>query len=182
MLAKQKMDTSPAVSVIPPPDTSRWLSRNESSDLLACSQGTLLNYERRGMLHPQHVYRVDGRGVEQRLVVYNPDELKKLAARMKRPTLRSPREPGEVTALACELFREGKTNEEVVVALRETFERIDELRQKWLDARGAHLVISSTAKEELEKVVGPFVDVAELVELVAKVKVLTGEKLASAAK
>jgi hypothetical protein len=169
VLASKKIDTGSPVAIAAhtAPDTSKWLTRNEASDLLACSPGTLLNYERRGVLHPGYVYRADGRGAQQRLVVYNPDELTKLASRMKRGSARgSARDPGEVAALAVELFSEGKTNAEVIVALRATFEQVDELRQKWIDATGAAFVISSVAKKALEDAVGPFTDVAELVTLV----------------
>jgi hypothetical protein len=135
--------------------------------MLACSLGTLLNYERRGTLHPQYVYRADSRGVQQRLTVYDPDELKKVAFRMKRGVVRGvARDDGEVDARAAELFSEGKTNADVVVALRATFDRVDVMRQKWIDASAAAFVISTRAKEVLEEIVGPFKDVTELVTLV----------------
>lgn len=172
-VTSKKVDTGPPVALGPntTPDTSKWLTRNEASDLLACSPGTLLNYERRGVLRPEHVYRADGRGVQRRLVVYNPEELPELTKILKRGSARgSLREPGELAALAAELFGEGKTNADVVIALRMTFEQADELRHKWIDATEARLVISPIAKEALEAVVGPFTRVADLVESVAKLK------------
>jgi hypothetical protein len=140
------------------------MTRNEASDLLACSPATLLNYERRGVLHPQHAYRADGRGAQQRLVVYSPGEITMLKVRMKRGFAQ--REPGELAALATELFDEGKTNAEVIVALRVTFEQADDFRQRWIDATEARLVVSPVAKEALEAVVGSFKDVTDLVTLV----------------
>jgi DNA-binding transcriptional MerR regulator len=147
-----------------PPDTSTWLTRNESSDLLTVSTQTLANYQRRGLLHPQYVVRADVHGQRHRVTVYDPKEL----AKLPRFGRLSPHEPGEVTARACELFREGKTNEEVIIELRETFDRIQELREKWMDASSAALVISPGAKESFEKIVGPFKSVADLLEIVTK--------------
>lgn len=164
--AVKKMDTNPPVAVaeITTPDTSKWPTRSQVADLLACSPTTLLNYERRGTLHPQYVYRADRRGTQQRLVVYNPDEFRMLAFRMKRGSARgSAREPGEIDARATEMFGEGLTNADVVVALRVTFEEVDVIRQKWTDGSEARLVISPTAKEALEADNGPFKDVAALV-------------------
>lgn len=151
------------VSSRKPPDTSAWLTRLESSDLLTVSTQTLANYERRGLLHPQYAIRPDAHGQRHRVTVYDPKELAKLP-RFGRVT----REAGEVSARACELFREGKTNQEVVVELRETFDRIQELREKWLDAGGVDLVISPSAKELFEKIVGPFKSVTDLLEIVTK--------------
>jgi hypothetical protein len=147
------------------------MTRNEASDMLSCSQQTLANYERRGDLHPQSAYRSDGRGVEHRVIVYNPHELKKLAIKLRRHVLQ-PRDPGEMAARAFELFREGKTLEEAVVSLRMQPDEVTVLHEKWMDMGGANLVISPTAKETLEKAIGPFESVTELVERVAKLKVV----------
>jgi hypothetical protein len=145
------------------------MTRNEASDMLSCSQQTLANYERRGDLHPQAAYRPDGRGVEHRVIVYNPHELKKLAIKLRRHVLQ-PRDPGEMAARAFELFREGKSMEDVVVELRMQPDQVEALYAKRLDMGGANLVISPTAKEALEKVIGSFESVAELVERVTKLK------------
>jgi hypothetical protein len=148
-------------------DMSLWPTRNTAADQLACSPSTLLNYERRGMLHKHTASRVDNRGSQQAVVVYDPEEIKQLAIRLKRGSARgSAREPGEVAAQACELFSEGLTDVEVIIKLRETFEAVDEFRQKWIDHGGSKLVISPIAKEALEAIVGPFTNVAELVDLV----------------
>jgi hypothetical protein len=140
--------------------------------MLACSAQTLANYERKGDLHPQHAYRPDGRGVEHRVIVYNPHELKKLATRMNRPGVVSPRHAGEITARVFELIEEGRTGREIVRELRLTIEEVRELREKWQTEGGADLIISPNAKETLEKTVGPFKDVTDLVERVAKAELL----------
>jgi len=133
--------------------------------MLMVSTQTLANYERRGALHPQYAYRPDYRGIEHRVVVYDPRELKKLPRHSR---VVSPREPGEITARTFELFREGKTDEAVVIELRQEIDKVRDLREKWLDASKTNLVIAPAAKEAFEKIVGPFTDVAELLELFSK--------------
>jgi hypothetical protein len=150
------------------PDTRDWLTRSEAADMLACSGQTLANYETKGNLHPQYAYRPDGRGVEHRVIVYSPHELKKLAARMNRPGVVSPRHAGEITARAFELLEEGRSGREIIRELRLTVEELRELREKWTDEGGADLIISPNAKEALEKIVGPFSDVTQLTERVAE--------------
>jgi hypothetical protein len=145
------------------------MTRNEASDMLTCSHQTLSNYERRGDLHPAFAYRKDGRGVEHRVIVYDPHELKRLALKLRRHVLQ-PRDPGEMAARAFELFREGKSMEDVVVELRMQPDQVEVLYTKRLDMGGADLVISPTAKEALEKAVGTFESIAELVERVMKLK------------
>ena len=149
------------------PDTRDWLTRSEAADMLACSGQTLANYERKGTLRPQYAYRPDGRGVEHRVIVYNPHELKKLAIRMNRPGVTSPRHAGEITARTFELIEEGRSGREIIRELRLTVEELRELREKWRDEGGSELIISPEAKERLEQIVGPFSDVTQLVELVA---------------
>jgi DNA-binding transcriptional MerR regulator len=148
-------------------DTSTWLTRNESTDMLSISTQTLKNYEQRGMLHPLRVPRRDARGHEQHVVVYDPKELLKLPRGIGRPFI-SPREPGEIDARCYEMFDQGKTFREIVIALRQTSDNVRMLHERWLDDRGADMVITAEAKEALEAVVGPFTDVTELVMLVAK--------------
>lgn len=147
-------------------DTTTWLTRNESIDLLSVSIQTLKNYEERGLLHPMRVPRRDARGHEQTVVVYDPKELAKLPRGNARTV--SPREPGELNARCFELFEQGKSNREIVIALRETSEKIRALREMWLDDGGAALVISDEAKRVLETLLGPFEDIAGLIILVTK--------------
>lgn len=163
---QQKVDTSPPVTVRTPPDTSTWLSRQETAAFIGCSPSTLLNYERRGILHPQVAYRADRLGIQRRTTVYHPDELTKIRKRVPRAI----REPNALSAQAFDLFFAGDTLEAVVRTMRTTPEEVERLHEKWLDLGGARLVIAGAAKEELAKIVGPFDSVTELVELVAKLK------------
>lgn len=147
-------------------DTNGWLTRNQSADLLHMSVSSIANWERRGKLHPRYAYRPDSRGIEHRVSVYDPDELQRLPPQVFRAPI--PRQPGEVAAQCFELFDQGKTMREVVVELRETPEYVRSIYEHWLDTGGADLVITAEAKQALEKIVGPFDSVTELVEHVSK--------------
>lgn len=146
------------------PDTSGWLTRNQSADLLRMSVTTIANYERRGKLHPQRAYRADSRGIEHSVAVYDPEELLKLP----HPIQSAPavREPGETAARCFELFNQGMTVRETVIELRETPERVRALHETWLDTGGADLTITEGAKGILEQLIGPFSGVAELLSLI----------------
>jgi DNA-binding transcriptional MerR regulator len=153
-----------AINDILKTDTSSWLTRNESSDLLRLSTGTLKNYERQGKLHPLRARRRDGRGHDQSVVIYDPKELARLPKGMSPFTLRT---AGEIEARSFEMFEQGKSFREIVIALRETSETVHGLHERWLDDGGSFLVISDVTKQDLEEILGPFKDVVELVDLVA---------------
>jgi hypothetical protein len=140
------------------------LTRYEASDRLSCSLQTLANYERKGVLHPQRTYRTDGRGTERLVIVYSPEEVNKLATLMNRGAI-LPRGAGELTGRAFDLFEEGKSEREVIRELRLTVEAAQELHEKWESTGGTEVVISPNAKAALEKIVGPFKSVTDLVEL-----------------
>jgi hypothetical protein len=147
-----------------------WLTRNEATDMLWCSAQTLVNYERKGALHPQHDYRRDERGAQHRVVVYSPHELSKLAHKLHRPVFQ--RDPGEVAGRAYEMLDEGKSEREIVRELRLTPDAARVLHDKWLDGGGADRVLTTAAWEILESVVGPFKSVTELVECTLQLKKL----------
>lgn len=144
-------------------DTSSWYTRNQSIDVLHVSTQTLKNYERQGKLHPLRAFRRDARGHEQRVVVYDPKELSRLPRGIVPFTQRA---AGEIEAVAFEMFEQGKSFREVVMALRQTSEMVHGLHERWLDDGGSFLVISAVSKQDLEAVLGPFTDVTELVDLV----------------
>lgn len=148
-----------------PPDTSAWLTRNEASDALRRSVTTIATYERQGKLHPQHVYRPDSRGIEHRVAVYDPRELVKLRRDETRPS--ASREPGETAAQSFELFNRAMTVREVVIELREPPEKVQQLYESWLTTGGSEnseLLITRDAKEDLEKLIGPFTTVTDLLK------------------
>ena len=172
---KQKVFLAPAAEVVPAapvvPESRDWLTRYEASDRLSCSLQTLANYERKGLLHPQRSYRVDGRGHERLVIVYSPDDVGKLAVRMNRGTI-FPRDAGEVTGRAFDLFEEGKRDREVIRELRLTVEATQDLREKWKDAGATEIVVTEKAKEALVKIVGPFDSVTDLVDWLQSVVVI----------
>jgi hypothetical protein len=125
---------------------------------MGVGESTLINHERRGLLHPQRAIR--GQTLHE-YVVYDPDELARLPQRYRKAVQN---EPGEQNARAFEMFDQGKSVREVVITLREVTPKIVELHEQWLDAGGTALVISPAAHAELAKHVGPFGSVAELCE------------------
>ena len=143
-----------------PPDSRDWMTRYELVQATGIGLSTIPALERRGLLHPVRVYRRDARGAERSTMVYSPAEIAKLPRRGRTSSERS---PGETNARAFELFREGLTDEEIVIELRETVDVVQELRDKWINAGGSHWVLVPAAWEALEKLVGPFNDVTELV-------------------
>lgn len=147
------------------PDTTGWLTRQQSAEFLSVSVTTIANYERAKKLNPRHEYRADSRGIEQRVTVYDPKQLLPLR-RYAPPTREKIRDPGELAASCFELFDQGRTLREIVVILRETPGQIVELHESWLNAGGAAFTITPTAKECFETIVGPFSSVTELLSLV----------------
>ena len=126
------------------------------------SYNTIVNWENAGRLHPQKEMRLLTNGQHREIKVFNQAELLRLIRR------RAPDDHGEVAARAFELFQEGRAIREVVVALRQTPERIEQLREQWEDCGGCELVITPVAQRELERLLGPFVGVADIVERVAE--------------
>ena len=147
------------------PDTSGWLTRQDSAAFLGVSVTTIVNYERRGKLNPRYDYRTTN-GFEQRVTLYDPKQLAPLRKYAPPSSREKIKDPGELAASCFELLDQGRTLREIVVALRETPEQINMLRESWLDAGGSALTITPLAKERLEKVVGEFSGVADLVTLV----------------
>lgn len=163
------LDTSPKVSIRNRPDLgdpSKWLTRDEAIIMLGCARQTLYNYERRGVLNPQNVYRPDTvKGGGKYLAAYHQDELRRVSQKLpKRPVLRDPR---DTSAFAFEAFRKGENLTDIVISLRVTPAEIKRLYAEWLDLQNnTNLQFSPYSKELFEKVVGPFKSIAELLKLI----------------
>ena len=153
-------------------DLGTWISRVDAARLAGVTVNTIINWQADDKVHAMVDYRPDRGGSERRQWVYDPKEIVKL--RRPEVSMRS-REPGETAARAFELFQDGRSDAEVVIALRESPDTVRTLRDQWLDMGGAALVINPAGHRALEELVGPFKDVAELVErviaLVARVRV-----------
>jgi hypothetical protein len=130
--------------------------------MAAVSYNTIKNWVNAGRLHPQKEMRLLSNGQRREIKVFNEAELLKFIRR------RGPNEDGEVAARAFELFVEGRSIREMVIALRQTPECIEELHDQWERCGGSELVITPVAQRELERLLGPFVGVADIVERVAE--------------
>jgi hypothetical protein len=215
--AKTSMSNSHPASADPTkdPDFRDWMTREQGSDFLGVSIQTLRNYERRGRLNPQHMYRADGYGIERRVTVYDPEEINKLPRGGRKQRLN-----GDLAARVFEMFNsgrnlrdvvvdlrespstikdlyalwregdsppntnaggnsraelavrcfimlnEGKTLQEIVIALREDPEVIQNLKERWFDDGGVNMTITPASKKILENLVGPFKTVADLIDQV----------------
>ena len=154
------------------PNTDGWLTRLQSSQLLKVSVTTIINYERAGKLRKGRAYREDPRGISLLVNVYDPMELTALqrfasAQRITSAQREILESPGEVAARCYELLDEGKTANQIVIALRKTPDQVRELHEKWLDGGGSSLTITPVAKEAIERAIGAtFADVTELVTLI----------------
>jgi hypothetical protein len=152
------------------PDTDGWWTRNQVCDNLRCSPQTVKNYEARGLLRPRDAIRKGLDGSDRRMKVYDPAQIVALPARNPGGEPRvDARAPGELAARAFELFRESKTLDEVIIELRETPDRIDHLYEKWLDYSRARHIITPEARDALEKTLGRFEGVSDLVDIAARV-------------
>lgn len=160
MKTRRPSETPDAKREPPIPDTRDWMTRLEVVQATGIGLSTVPALERRGQLHPHRVYRPDSRGAERSTIVYDPAEVARLP-RKGRPSI--DRSQGEITARAFELFRDGRTDEDVVIELRETIDQVQYLRERWLEATAASWVISPVAREALAKLVGRFDSVTDLV-------------------
>jgi hypothetical protein len=163
-----RVHTAPDVktSALPDDEDLRcWLDRNDASDLLGVSRQTLHDWERQGKLHPRQTMRTVRDGRTCLLHVYDPRELAKLPRRSKPNASRT---PGENTALAFEMFRNGHQLDEVAIELREEPDVVTQLYERWLDMSRGRYAITPTAWDELEKHVGKFEGIASLVARVGE--------------
>ena len=149
-----------------PPDVDGWLDRDASCELLGCSVQVLVNQQRAGRLHPVYVQRIDSIGRRRMAYLYDPKELARVPRRSRVVIERS---PGDITSAAFELFRDGRGLDEVAIEIRVEADQVVGLYERWLDLSKARYVIGTAAWEELEKHVGKFGSVAELIDRVASV-------------
>ena len=58
------------------------------------------------------------------------------------------------------------TNNQIVIRIKKPSDYVRDLRERWLNDGGADLLITKEAKSVLEDLLGPFKDVADLIELI----------------
>jgi len=117
-------------------DEPRWLTATEAADLLGVSYNTIVNWENAGRLHAHKQRRLLTNGQHREIRVFKEAEVRKFLRR------RHPNEEDEVAARAFEMFEEGRSIREIVIALRVRPERIERLHDQWEDFGGAELVIT----------------------------------------
>jgi len=103
-----------------------FLNRNEATDLLGCSTATLINWERKGLLHP--VMGTQGDSTRE-VYLYDPAELARLPRKRAAPLT-----PGEAESRAFEMFERGLSVRRVVIDLRITADEAWAIRERWLDS------------------------------------------------
>ena len=157
------MSTANAAKVERDVNTARWFTRNQVSDLLGVAVVTVIDWERKGMLHPKKEQRFDGR-IWRQTIVIDPAEVMKLP---RRKSFAIPDSPDELCSRAFEMFDQGRSVREIVIELRAHKEKIDALKQEWLDAGGCDLVLGSEHVAQLVRHVGQFSTVTELCDRVA---------------
>ncbi len=159
------VDSMVTASAKPPEDLSRWLTVNEASDILGVSGNTIVALAARGHLHPAVRERHSTRGGPKTVVVYDPLELAKIPRRQRASVIAN---PGELAARAFEMFDNGVRLRDVVLRLRISPNEAETLHEKWGEQGGSEFVITPAAKLTLERHLGAFEGVAELVALVEK--------------
>lgn len=143
-------------------NTDGWYTANQVLDMFDVSHGTLDGFVRKGLLKPVMGHRRTSNNSTRRVWLYNPEEFHKVSWRRKERAS----DPNEVAAKAFEMMDEGEDLRTMVRTLRITPDRVVELRAHWEDLGGASSVLGREARAALEAIVGPFVDVAELVDRV----------------
>ncbi len=145
-------------------DESRWLTRNEASDLLGVSVQTIMKHERADRLHPRIVRRTMGNNAQRDVYVLDPFELLALP---RRGRIMITDDPDELCARAFELMDRGMNKREIVIELRVSITRVVDLYEQWLDAGGSEMVVGKEARKAIEAAIGPFQTVTELAERIA---------------
>jgi hypothetical protein len=152
----------------PPDDKPRWLTHTEAADLVGVSYNTVAHWARRGLLQPQKERRTLTNGTVREVTVFDINTVLKVARRRNPNDANDANAIGETAALAFEMFEEGAPVRKVVIKLRQSPERVEALHDQWVNGGGSELVLNPVAQRELERLVGPFDGVADLVQRVAE--------------
>jgi len=157
--------------LIPKADESleHWLTMEEAASLLAVDRTFFTHAERRGHVHPRYDTRSDTRGHMRAFKVYDPRELANTPVKHRHRHRAFANAPGELAAAAFEMFDEGRSLRSAVIELRQTPATVEQLYQQWCELEriaGNEWTISKGARAELERFVGTFENVAELVHRV----------------
>jgi len=152
----------------PSDDKPRWLTHTEAADLVGVSYNTVAYWARRGLLQPQKERRTLTNGTVREVAVFDINAVLKLARRRNPNDANDANGIGETAARAFEMFEEGTPLRKVVIKLRQSPEQIEALHDQWVSCGGSELVLNPVAQRELERLVGSFDGVADLVQRVAE--------------
>jgi hypothetical protein len=153
--------TKKAAVLRQPPDG--FLSRIQAQDLLGVSNATLMDWERRGLLHP---IRALSRTSNHKCFYYDATELAALP--MARREKYRP-DPGEIAGRVFEMLRASKTIADIVIELRIEPAAVEDLRQQWLESVNTKvLLVPERDRVELERLLAG--EVRNSNDLVARVR------------
>lgn len=138
---------------------AKIITRSIVGQRLDVHTSTVRRWERTGVLHPQ----VTPNGVH----VFDPVEVEQLAASRRRehatPT------GGELAARSLELFRDGHSVSEVVIATRQPLNVVRRLYRLHC-GEGDDLMIPATIRRRLEEIVGRRLTAEDLLSVVERLR------------
>jgi hypothetical protein len=149
-----------------PANTSNWLTTSEMLDTFSVSHATLESFVKKGHLNPVKGKRTTSNNSTREVWLFNPAEFSKVPWSRRD---KSAADPNEIAARAFDLMEDGVDMRGLVRRLRLTPDRVIELRAQWEDFGGAGVILGRTARGELAEIVGPFEDVAGLVQRVRSI-------------
>lgn len=141
-------------------DLEGWLTFEQSQMITGVSRPTLQKWIEEGKIRTERARRYGNHHVR---VILHPGDV----AKCQRPNDKSQRlisDADEFAARVFEFLDAGRSVREIVVLARAQPSRIEDLRQQWMDAGAADMIITMKAHAELVRFLGPFQTVVELVE------------------
>jgi hypothetical protein len=124
-----------------------FLSRIQATDLLGVSHFTLMEWERKGMVHP---ITARSRTSNHECIYYDATELAALPITRNKYKL----DPGEVASRVFKMLREGAALDEIVIELRLEPAIVEDLRQQWFESGSKIMAVSERSRLELERLLG----------------------------
>ena len=152
-------------------DTATWLTSRQAADAFNASENTIRAWAQRGQIRSARALRHHKKRGMREVDVYEPSDVSKILSSRRLSTVN--RSDGELAARAFELFDRGTPKRRIVIDLRETPAKIEELYEQWLLLGGSEVVISAEAHAELTSALGTFDGVADLV---ARVRALLSSR------
>lgn len=142
------------------------VTRIEAAEILGASETTMRRHQKAGRL------RVVGQSARKEVLFARVDVLKLARtspiAKARRRARSSSLQVGEVAAIACEMFRSGRSIVDVVVRTRSPFAHVEMLHEQWAQSDGL-LLLDVRARQRLEALLGRRLkDGADLVRTIGR--------------